>query len=82
LRNIFKNKFFLFCLFLIFSGILFGYLETTFYQYIDLDGVLHESLFLPLSVFSILTGIFGLIFIITRQIFLEKKKVKQINSLS
>ena len=31
--------------------------EHTFYQYLDENGVLHESFFLPLGTFSILLGI-------------------------
>ncbi|MCW7551119.1 DUF3955 domain-containing protein [Endozoicomonas gorgoniicola] len=32
------------------------WLEKRFYQYVDQDGWLHESLFMPLGVFSLLLG--------------------------
>lgn len=37
-------------------GVLFIFAENTFYQYVDENGILHESLFLPLGVFSVLLG--------------------------
>ena len=40
----------------------FVWLENTFYQYLDEDGVLHESMFLPLGALFILIGIVMLIF--------------------
>ena len=40
----------------------FVWLENTFYQYLDEDGVLHESMFLPLGALFILIGIVMLVF--------------------
>ena len=40
----------------------FVWLENTFYQYLDEDGVLHESMFLPLGALFMLIGIVMLIF--------------------
>ncbi|WP_300142409.1 DUF3955 domain-containing protein [Pseudodesulfovibrio sp.] len=37
-------------------GILFGAIQRLFYGYIDADGFLHDSIFLPLSVFFIGVG--------------------------
>jgi hypothetical protein len=43
-------------LFFLFAGIVFLFLENTFYQYIDEEGFLHESLFLPLGTFFLIIG--------------------------
>jgi len=43
-------------LFFLLTGVVFLFLENTFYQYLDEDGVLHESLFLPLGVFALIIG--------------------------
>lgn len=40
--------------------------ENYYYQYIDADGVLHESLFLPIGVVMILLGTIGYVFVIAR----------------
>ena len=44
-------------LFFLLVGSLFLFLENTFYQYLDEEGFLHESLFLPLGVFAIIIGL-------------------------
>ena len=41
---------------LLLVGVLFLLIENIFYQYVDEDGVLHESLFLPLGVTALVTG--------------------------
>ncbi|WP_252097647.1 DUF3955 domain-containing protein [Pseudoalteromonas sp. NBT06-2] len=46
----------------------FNIVENTFYQYLDSEGVLHESMFLPLSVISIALGILFLLFFILQKI--------------
>lgn len=46
---------------LIATGLVFGYLEMTFYQYIDQNGVLVESWFLPLSFLFVFIGAAGLL---------------------
>ena len=33
-------------------------IQNTFYGYVDAEGVLHDSLFLPLGAFAIILGIF------------------------
>ena len=38
-------------------GVLFIFTENKIYQYVDENGILHESLFLPLGVFSMLFGL-------------------------
>lgn len=42
---------------LIIIGLVSILLENIFYQYLDAEGVLHESLFLPLGGLSILIGL-------------------------
>ncbi|KEQ13400.1 hypothetical protein GZ77_13500 [Endozoicomonas montiporae] len=42
---------------LILAGFIFLWLENRFYQYVDDAGRLHESLFLPLGVFSVMLGL-------------------------
>ena len=46
----------------------FVWLENTFYQYLDEDGVLHESFFLPLGTLFVLIGIVVLFFAATGKI--------------
>jgi hypothetical protein len=61
MENIFKTKLFRVSLILLVLGIGFLCFENIFYQYIDENGVLHESLFMPLGVFSLLLGGIGLL---------------------
>ena len=56
-----KSKIFLASLFLLVLGVTFLFLENTFYQYLDEDGVLHESFFLPLGCLSLIVGGLGLL---------------------
>ena len=56
-----KTKPFLVSLFFLFLGILFLAMENIFYGYIDQDGVLQESFFLPIGTLSLLLGVAGLI---------------------
>jgi hypothetical protein len=44
-----KNKLLLSGLLFALIGVAFVCLESTFYQYVDEDGLLHESLFMPLG---------------------------------
>ena len=37
------------------------FLENSFYQFVDKDGVLHESFFLPLGCLSLIGGLIGLL---------------------
>jgi hypothetical protein len=55
-------------------GIVFGYIENTFYQYIDENGVLIESWFMPLSFLGIFLGGMGLLIIAVKPIWLAIKK--------
>ena len=57
-------------------GIAFGYIENTVYQYIDENGVLIESWFMPLSFLCILLGGMGLLFIAVKTIWLAIKKTR------
>jgi len=65
--NILTNKTLLASLLLLSLGILSLIAESTFYQFLDNDGYLHESMFLPLGMISIVVGmLFLLIFIIQK----------------
>ena len=59
--NIVKTKPFLVSLFFLFLGIFSIAMENIFYGYIDKDGVLRESFFLPVGTASFLLGAAGLI---------------------
>lgn len=56
-----NTKPFLLSLFFMFLGILSLAMENKFYGYVDQDGVLQESFFLPLGMFSFLLGAMGLL---------------------
>jgi hypothetical protein len=58
---------------LIVPGILFILLENFYYQYVDTNGLLHESLFLPLGALSLLLGSLVIFF----SILLEIRKTKK-----
>ena len=62
------NKIFTIALVSLGLGIVFLILENTFFQYVDNDGILHESFFLPLSVLSIAVGVLFLFFLIIQKI--------------
>ena len=64
-------------LFFLFSGILSLVLENIFYGYIDQNGVLQESLFLPLGTLSFLLGVVGLSASITWFFFKKFKKARR-----
>ena len=61
MKNITKTKPFLLSMFLLFVGILSLVMENIFYGYVAENGVLQESFFLPLGMFSFLLGLVGLI---------------------
>ena len=44
-------------------GIISGFIQNTYYGYVDADGVLHDSLFLP---FSFLFAAIGLIILLIK----------------
>ncbi len=48
-KMIYQNKMFCSGLVMIVTGVAFIVLENTYYQYVDENGVLRESLFLPLG---------------------------------
>ena len=56
-----KTKPFLVSLFFLFLGVLSLVMENIFYGYIDQNGVLQESFFLPMGTASFLLGVVGLI---------------------
>ena len=74
MKQIIKSKIVWLSFILFAMGIAFGYIENTFYQYIDENGVLIESSFLPLSFLCIFLGGMGLLFIAVKTIWLAIKK--------
>ena len=74
MKQIIKNKIFWLSFILLAMGLAFGYIENTFYQYIDENGVLIESWFMPLSFLCIFLGGMGLLFIAVKTIWLAIKK--------
>ena len=61
---------FFFFFFFLLTGVIFLFLENTFYQYLDEDGFLHESLFLPLGVFAVIIGSLLLVTLILKKVWL------------
>ena len=61
-------------LMLLLIGITFIVLENTFYQYVDENGVLHESLFLPLGTISVLIAGIGLVFVLAKSFMRMRRK--------
>ena len=74
MKQIIKSKIFWLSFILLAMGLAFGYIENTFYQYIDENGVLIESWFMPLSFLCIFLGGMGLLFIAVKTIWLAIKK--------
>ena len=68
-----KNKFLLFSILIFIIGIIFLILENTFYQYLDENNVLQESLFLPFGIIFLFIGLLGFIFFIARYLFFKIK---------
>ena len=64
----FTNKTLILALISLGLGMVFLIAENTFYQFVDNEGFLHESMFLPLSVMSIAVGILFLLFFIIQKI--------------
>lgn len=74
MKQIIKSKIFWLSFILLAMGLAFGYIENTFYQYIDENGVIIESWFMPLSFLCIFLGGMGLLFITVKTIWLAIKK--------
>jgi hypothetical protein len=63
---ILKKKMILFSIFGLLLGGALGAIETVFYQYVNDEGVLVESFFMPLSILSLFLGGAGLVVAATR----------------
>lgn len=63
-----KYKPFFLGLFFILIGVIFTMLENTFYQYVDENGILHESLFIPLGIIFTIVGLLILIVFSVRKL--------------
>jgi len=59
-----KHKLFYSGLLFILCGAIFVFLENAFYQYVDENGLLHESLFMPLGAIAVVIGLL-LLFILS-----------------
>ncbi|RXJ98501.1 hypothetical protein CRV02_13500 [Arcobacter sp. CECT 8989] len=68
-----KNKLLLFSVNLFTIGIIFLYLETNFYQFVDHNNFLQESWFMPLGLFSLIFGALGLLLVFVKTIWLKIK---------
>lgn len=49
-------------------------LENIFYQYVDTEGVLHESLFMPIGVILVLVAGIGLVFVLAKKLMSMRNK--------
>ena len=49
-------------------SVIFTIAEHTFYQFLDSDGVLHESMFLPLGAISFTVGVICLLTLLIKKI--------------
>jgi nitrate reductase gamma subunit len=65
-KNIFNTLLFRITIFLFLMGTTSLILENNFYQYLDEDNVLHESLFMPLGVISIFASIICFILLLVK----------------
>lgn len=71
----YKNTMIITSLLLLFLGIAFILLENIFYQYIDEDGILHESFFMPFGFLSIFLGLTFLLVIAIRKLMSRKNNL-------
>jgi hypothetical protein len=55
-------------------GLISGYMQNTYYGYVDAEGVLHDSFFLPLSVLLLILGVLLLIIALLVMLFKKAKK--------
>ena len=74
MKQILKSKILWLSFILLATGTVFGYIEITYYQYIDENGVVVESWFMPLSFLCIFLGGMGLFFIVVKIIWLAINK--------
>lgn len=51
---------------IVIAGMACVLIEHKFYQYIDQDGVLHESMFLPMGAVLLMLGTIGIVFSLAR----------------
>ena len=69
----YKNTMIVTSILLLALGAVSIFLENIFYQYIDENGILHESLFMPLGFLSIFLGLFFLLVIFIKKLISRKK---------
>ncbi len=56
MKKFFKSKLFIVSFLFMLLGMVFLYIQKNFYGYVDSDGFVHDSIFLPFGVFSIMIG--------------------------
>lgn len=69
-----KTKLFIISYSLLALGVICLIMENIFYQYIDTNGFLHESFFMPLGILFIGLGAVGIITFIVKNILGQKIK--------
>lgn len=74
MKQILKSKILWLSFILLTTGTAFGYIENTYYQYVDENGVLVESWFMPLSFLCIFLGGMGVFFVVVKIIWLAINK--------
>ncbi len=75
MNTLIKTKLFQAGLFLLFLGFISYIMENIFYGYIDRNGVLRESFFLPLAFIGFLLGIMSLLVSVMRY-YLKRRKMR------
>jgi len=55
-------------------GLICAYMQNTYYGYVDAEGVLHDSFFLPLSVILPILGVLLLIIALVMMLLKKAKK--------
>lgn len=74
-KNMRKNTTVITSILLLLLGVSFLLLENIFYQHIDIDGILQESLFMPLGFLSIFIGLSLLLFAAIKRLIHQKDNV-------
>jgi len=61
-----KHKTLISALFFLVAGVVLLFIENSYFQRVDENGLLHESLFLPLGVFSLIVGFLMLLVLLAK----------------
>jgi hypothetical protein len=74
MKPIFKTKSFMISLFFLVLAVVSFFIQNTFYGYIDKNGILRDSIFLPLSFISLLLAGMALFISIIFRYYQSRKK--------